>query len=264
MKKSKIVSIAFIFLLVVTVFYIFGCTSPGYEDEEPGCGSMMLVAIAKAVNPEGYDRAEEELFADYRSSMEERTGQSLEGWTPVEMQLLEAKLNRLEAEKKEAVQTAQAQEIETVEISEGTPQSDLESPVKEQQSEEMLCKDILGTWIGEIQYESVTGTYSADGQEIDVNELPLVTKKIGEIKKFELKIITGNDGCVANLDGFSGNVLYRDGQLEITFIEEPTKGNYTGQLVQDNKFEGKAETTNWFGDPIGVMFYSNWWAIKVE
>jgi hypothetical protein len=248
--KKKIITFSSIIFILFFILWINGCLME-YTDNEGTHHTSCLSARA------AYTK-------DLRWDLEERTGKDLTGWKIDELKRLEHELNTLEAEKKEAAQTVQAQEIEAVEISEGTPQSDLESPLKEQPSGEMLCKDILGTWIGEIQYESVTGTYSADGQEVDVNELPLVTKKIGEIKKFELKIITGNDGCVANLDGFSGNVLYRDGQLEITFIEEPTKGNYTGQLVQDNKFEGKAETTNWFGDPIGVMFYSNWWAIKVE
>jgi hypothetical protein len=76
LKKSKIVSITFIILLVATVFYIFGCTSSD-KDEEPGCGSMLLAAIARRINPEGCDRAEKDLFGDYISSMEKELAKAL-------------------------------------------------------------------------------------------------------------------------------------------------------------------------------------------
>ncbi len=96
LKKSKIISIAFTFFLLITVSYIFGCTISD-KDEEPGCGAILLARIARSLNPEGYDRAEKELFGSY---MEKRTGQSLEGWTLYEMQLLEAELDRLEKERR--------------------------------------------------------------------------------------------------------------------------------------------------------------------
>jgi hypothetical protein len=197
-----------------------------------------------------------------RQYMEERTGQSFEGWTLYEMQLMEMELDRLEKEKKEAVLQAQDSETPQVEQGQGTTQSQA-APLgdsAEQASSTMSCKEIVGTWIGENQKTRLTGTVTIDEETFDVNDM--WGWWLDEPDSLEIQIWIENDKCFAKVENLDcEHVSFENGNLVL--IQEKFDVRLEGSLVQHGRLEGTYKGQNFLADP-GAMIYGDWWTIKVD
>jgi hypothetical protein len=122
--KKNIITILSILFILFFILWASGChlweASRAFDSDQKSGESLSGCFVAAAAQGMFETRTNTEKMRQY---MEERTGQSFEGWTLYEMQLMEMELDRLEKEKKEAVLQAQDSETPQVEQGQGTTQS---------------------------------------------------------------------------------------------------------------------------------------------
>jgi hypothetical protein len=124
-KKNLSIAISIVFIIFF-MLYINGCEKD--DETSPGCflvqslgGYMEEKAKAGPLQMTRYEQLRYQ--NKLRESLQKRTGKHLVGWTLEELMALEAELDRMEKEKKEAALTAQDSETPQVEQGQEVTQS---------------------------------------------------------------------------------------------------------------------------------------------
>ena len=242
MKNKKIAVILSCIFIAAFILWANGCDSSltGYDSYTMMCRGDNIAG--KVLRP----------YAELRSDLEKRTGQSLEGWTYAELIELEKELLRLEQERKDAEydakheafmkklredadaerkDTAKDDESKLVEETskeettayyeddEEEDQATLEEKTIEeiQSSSDLPCQEIIGTWDGQMKMTRLTGTTTwtqhGESETIDVNELWAWWLEEPP-DPLNILIWTENDQCFAKMSDYDADLTFQNGKIE--------------------------------------------------
>ncbi len=291
MKNKKIAVILSFIFIVAFILWANGCdeSRTGYDSYTMMCGGDTIAG--QVLRP----------YAELRSDLEKRTGQSLEGWTYAELIELETELLRLVQERKDAENAAWAKELreygdaerkdtakdqesklveetskeETTAYYEDDKEEDQATAEEEtieeiQSSSDLPCQEIIGTWDGEMKMSRLTGTTTwtqhGESETYDVNELWGWWLEEPP-DPLNILIWTENDQCFAKMLDYDADLTFQNGKIEwisvVDFQGFPVPYLFKGSLARPGILQGTYEMANLLGDE-GAMIYGDWSASKTK